>query len=251
MGLDYSIDLLIPADRVEALLLATADVALRRTKRAVARPEWGKARVVPRGAPLPSLEETDEFEKPLVVHLPSGARALLPFTHRFETDPVTLAPGGYGLDLDTVLAFPLDDALRRYKADTDSGKDMEKDGRRYLSVGYIYLTVHLGQRYALFEYTAATTRMSLLFRESRSIHSVFLDLLARAGGGAGLIDVETDEHLLLSDPSRSVQAGELRDELDGFRAESDGDETDLFADRFTEHVLRRMWEMGEEPSGGG
>jgi hypothetical protein len=49
MGLDYSIDLYIPADKVEALLLVTADVVLRPAKSTFVNQKSGRAQIVPRG----------------------------------------------------------------------------------------------------------------------------------------------------------------------------------------------------------
>jgi hypothetical protein len=235
MGLDYSIDLFIPADKVETLLLATSAVALRPAKKMVQDRQRGRAQIVPSGGVIPPLEQSDEYEKPLLIHLPSGRTAIVPFTSNFKTDPVTLPIGGHGLELDAVLVLPVDEAVREFQAKMGFPiyEYEEDDGRLYVGMGMIYLAIFLGGQYALFSYKAATTDMSLLFRKSRAIQGLFLDLLAEADGVAGLIDCEADRFPLLSDPERSVQ-------VDGMDLETCEDIFAFDVDEFVESVLSQL-----------
>jgi hypothetical protein len=173
MGLDYRIALYFPAAGLEDALLAAA---------AMAAPGGG----------------------PIRIELPSGRWLSLPSTHDFRTGDCHLRAGGKGLCLDTVLRFPNDGVLGPY-AELHRGDLDPRHIGSVVEIGYIYLWVHVGRRFVELSFAAATSSMSLLFLESSSIHRQFLDLLQRAGGIAAVIDVETDEFHLLSDPSTKIQ----------------------------------------------
>src|SRR4051794_40799120 len=71
-------------------------------------------------------------------------------------------------------------------------------------VGYIYLSLHLGEQYVRFRFYAATSGMSRLFLRSKSIHKRMSELLHAAGGIIGLISIETSEFPLLEDSSQKI-----------------------------------------------
>ncbi|MEV7871439.1 hypothetical protein AB0P17_36285 [Streptomyces sp. NPDC088124] len=125
--------------------------------------------------------------KPLEITLPGGDRLVLPFTSRFESEPVDSSMSST-LELDMSLMFDVDDALCEY-AQT-SGADPEADGR--VQIGYIYTTIRfeslLRPGYTSLECWAATSGMSRLFARSANIRKVFTGLTADSGGVCCLFD---------------------------------------------------------------
>jgi hypothetical protein len=138
-------------------------------------------------ANLAELAPPTRAVPPLEITLPGGDRLVLPFTSRFESEPVDCSRSGT-LELDTSLMFDMDDALREY-AETN-GPAPEADGR--IQIGYVYATVRFGSflhpGYASVECWAATSGMSRLFARSTSIRKVFTDLTAASGGVCCLFD---------------------------------------------------------------
>ncbi|MGV9453736.1 hypothetical protein [Streptomyces sp. NPDC003635] len=124
---------------------------------------------------------------PLEVTLPGGGRLLLPFTSRFERDPVDCSTSGR-LELDMSLMVDVDDTLREYAR--TGGPEPDADGR--LQIGYIYATVRFASSlhpdYASVECWAATSGMSRLFAQSGSVRKVFTDLAADSGAVCCLFD---------------------------------------------------------------
>jgi len=124
---------------------------------------------------------------PLAITLPGGDRLVLPFTSRFQSEPVDCSTSST-LELDMSLMFELDDALREY-AQTN-GSDPEDDGR--IQIGYVYAAIRfeslLHPGYASVECWAATTGMSRLFARSVNIRKAFTDLTADSGGVCCLFD---------------------------------------------------------------
>lgn len=178
MSVDHSIQLFFPAEQVAAALLATAEMADRR----------GAA----------------ECE----VRLPGGRSLSLPFGAGAERAPVVLEPGGDAEWLSTCLLFRPDEAIRSYlQAHSEHLKDtlVTVEREEYASIGYIYLLVTLGKRYARLSFKAPGADMSLLFVASGSIQGRFLELLRTCEGVLGLIDVESGDYFLLEDPSRTIK----------------------------------------------
>ncbi|MGW1268732.1 hypothetical protein [Streptomyces sp. NPDC002491] len=158
MGLTYSYDIYVRPRNVGRVLANLAELA-------------PPARAVP----------------PLEVALPGGDRLVLPFTSRFESEPVDCSTSST-LELDMSLMFELDDALREY-AQT-SGADPDADGR--IQIGYIYAVIRfeslLHPGYASVDCWAATTGMSRTFARSVNIRKAFTDLTADSGGVCCLFD---------------------------------------------------------------
>ena len=83
--------------------------------------------------------------------------------------------------------FPLDETLREY------GNLRIADGAgQYALVGCVWSSVVYGERYVLFRGTAATTEMSILFRDSASVRSTFAGIGATASAFAVLFDDEQE-----------------------------------------------------------
>ncbi|SPE99671.1 hypothetical protein [Streptomyces sp. MA5143a] len=158
MGLIYSYDIYLRPRNVATLLTALAERA-----------------------------PTARAGRPLEVTLPGGDRLVLPFTSRFESDPVDCSTSGT-LELDMSLLFDVDDALREY-ARTSSPRP-EADGR--IQIGYIYAMIRFASRlhpgYASVECWAATSDMSRLFARSANVRKLFTDLTTDAGGVCCLFD---------------------------------------------------------------
>ena len=138
-------------------------------------------------ANLAELAPPARAVKPLEITLPGDDRLVLPFTSRFETEPVDCSTSST-LELDMSLMFDVDKALREYAR--TSGPDPEADGR--IQIGYIYATIRfeslLHPGYTSVECWAATSGMSRLFARSANIRKAFTDLTANSGGVCCLFD---------------------------------------------------------------
>lgn len=138
-------------------------------------------------ANLAELAAPGRAVPPLEVTLPGGARIVLPFTSRFESDPVDCSTGGT-LELDMSLTFAVDDALREYERE---GGPAPRTGG-HMRIGYIYATIRfesfLYPDYASVECWAATSRMSRLFGRSGSVREAFAGLAAASGAVCCLFD---------------------------------------------------------------
>lgn len=172
MGLDYSINLYFPADRVGAALRELARIA-------------------------PPGDET-------IVRVPGG-EVCIPFPSGFASrrnhDPVVLVASGAVEHFETTILFPIDEAISR--RDLSSGYETVR-GTEYIRIGYIYLTIRLGCLYAEFSFTAATSGMSRLFVASESIRGRFRELLAAACGVVGWLDEEDYQFHRLDDPTQTI-----------------------------------------------
>ncbi|MET8506518.1 hypothetical protein ABZV60_17970 [Streptomyces sp. NPDC004787] len=161
MGLDYSYEIFTPPRNVGRALTRLAELA-------------------PQGRDTP----------PLPVTLPGGEQVIVPFTSNFKSEPVDCSAGGT-LELDTVIAVGVDDAVREFFLRDSDGVD--EQGR--VSVGYVYLTVTFSRarhpNFASLEFMAATTGMSRMFEQSASVRKLFTDLTATTGGVCCLLDTET------------------------------------------------------------
>ncbi|WP_371102607.1 hypothetical protein [Streptomyces sp. PU_AKi4] len=127
---------------------------------------------------------------PLTVTLPDGDRIVVPFTSCFKSEPVDCSTAD-SLSLDTSIMFGVDEAVREYH-----DGDVEPDELGRVQIGYICLTVRFAPerhpRFALLDFTAATSGMSRLFERSASVRTVFTDLTAAGGGVCCLLDTESD-----------------------------------------------------------
>ncbi|MFF2431971.1 hypothetical protein [Streptomyces mirabilis] len=162
MGLDYSYEIIVPAQNVARALVELTELAPP-TRRMM----------------------------PLTVTMPGGDQVVVPFTSNFKSEPVDCSTSGR-LELDTSIMFGVDDAVREFCGDRDSEPD--EFGR--IAIGYVYLTVQFAPaphpRFASLAFTAATSGMSRLFERSASIRAVFTSLTAASGGVCCLLDTESD-----------------------------------------------------------
>ena len=101
-------------------------------------------------------------------------------------------------DFITVLSFEPDPELLDYY-DRDNAQITHKHQR--VEIGYIYMTLYpnscaysddFDPWLVMLRLTAATSNMSILFLESLSMRSAFVDLLERFKGVYGLIDREEE-----------------------------------------------------------
>jgi hypothetical protein len=177
MGLDYSINLCFPSDRLGPALALLASMATEVIR-------------FPDGQQSPQGGTT--------VRLPSGNSVALPFTSAWASGTVDLPFGGEAR-FETGLLFPLDDAIREsciHQVEVIGGEE-------FAQVGYIYLTIRLGCLYAELSFLAATSGMSRLFVNSASIRGRFRELLDEGGGVAAWLDMEAGEFHSLAEPSRT------------------------------------------------
>ena len=172
MGLDYSYSLRFRRSQLAEILLAVADIA------------------------KPSLKP------PLELTLPSdGGTVSLPFTSRFKTEPIVCDSHKY-LSFDTVLCFESDDVLERYSKMEDARglPSLARDDQGRICLGYVYLSVGLKayndpdiRDHLDFNFTPASSQMSLLFAASESIRRSFVQLLKDHNGMLGQF-VDSDNH---------------------------------------------------------
>lgn len=163
MGLDYEYSLRFRRNQLAEILLAVADVA----------------------QPLP--------HPPLEVILPGGVGSIrLPFTSRFKVEPVFCDARDH-LSFDTALWFESDDVLERYaNACEAEGHPLARDGQGRIRLAYVYLFIWLkihdnndNQEYLDFDFTPATSQMSLLFAASESVRRSFVQILRDHDGILG------------------------------------------------------------------
>jgi len=172
MGLDYSYEIFLPA------------------------------RNIPRALDeLVKLVPPARSEPALTLTLPGREQLLVPFTSRFKHDPVDCSTGE-DLELDTVLRFELDEAVREYHLACNVGREQaglgtwELDESGRAAIGYIYLTARFSPKlhphWASLQFTAATSDMSRLFERSASARRTFTGLARDSGAVCCLLDTETD-----------------------------------------------------------
>jgi hypothetical protein len=153
---------------------------------------------------------------------PDGHELTLPFTSSYgitqehrdwdnKTQPIYFEDTAKSIQFNTSLYFEVDEVIEVYMQQTQ--EDFQEQGDEYTDwmplrdsqnrypIGYIYLTVSIdlnrygGNEYRTdlicFDFTAATTSMSLLFEKSTSIRKTFIRLLEEHEGVCGLFDDET------------------------------------------------------------
>jgi hypothetical protein len=206
MGLDYAIDLYFPIEKIKDALLETVCMS------------------------VPHLYE----EGRVTLMLLDGEILDLPYTSHLKAAQFQLKKNSGNYQFDTVLLFPTDTILQTYNQYRNEFPSATyKDG--YEEIGYIYLYLHLGERYVRFRFWAATSDMSRLFLRSKTIHNTMAKLLHSAGGLIGLIMVERSEYPLLENASQKIDIVEfdyIRTEEEYYR---DG-HSDI--DRFVEAILK-------------
>jgi hypothetical protein len=157
------------------------------------------------------------------VRLPDGSSLAVPFTVRLNSGEVALGAEPW-TTFDASLWLPVDEAVRAFvEGDEASDASLRRtrragEGGPEVAIGYVYLTVGVGRRYALLSFSAPTTDMSLLFQNSAAIRGRFDRLLMENGGLLGLFDQEWAHFPLLPDFTRHVVLDEERIR----RADADG-----------------------------
>ncbi|MDX1995667.1 MAG: hypothetical protein SF029_25010 [bacterium] len=132
------------------------------------------------------------------------------------------SPESSSLSFYTVLLFKPDEFT------TESAvRDVVDD----VSVGLLSVIVVVGLKYVQIRIGAVASSQNDLLRYSMAVHEAMTDILARAQGIAGLIDVESYDLLLLTNPSRIIRID--FDEEERFK---DG----RAIDEITEEIIRQL-----------
>jgi hypothetical protein len=143
------------------------------------------------------------------VRLPDGSTLVVPFTVHLQPADVMIGAEAW-TTLDTVLWLPVDEPVRALVTVRGAADPLHPyrwrrgEGAQEVALGYVYLTVGVGARYALFSFTAPTTEYSRLFAESAAIRGRFQRLLTENGGLVGLFDQHGPPFPLLPDLTRHV-----------------------------------------------
>ncbi len=158
MGLDYTYRLFFPRERVPEALEGLAARC--------APPRCGTARI----------------------HLPQGIREF-PFEPFREDALPNWDDESYSFDI--ILHLAADEALEKF---TRIAPQQLEEQRWEIDLGYIYFRVDNPpeETVSCFVFIASGNRMSWAFLDSRSLQSVFSDLLAAHGGLCGLLDRDED-----------------------------------------------------------
>ena len=125
-----------------------------------------------------------------------------PWAGTEKLDPIPYDDQSESLDFMTSLIFEKDAEVAEYaeRYDLDEGSDQQE-----VSIGIIYLTVYNHWKadetankpgLLMFQFTAATTNMSILMAESLAVRNPFIQILERYHGLYGLIDREMDAVLI-------------------------------------------------------
>lgn len=143
-----------------------------------------------------------------------------------------------------ILRFPADDEINEY-FEIGCGVAGRVPPNEVVDLDMFNLYVFAGHHHVELGFTACNSLLSICLKRSCSIHRQFRDLLRRASGVAGLIDVESDDYdyLLLSDPTRVVRLDRqafLNDQID-----PDAGGTDYDVDGFTAALLIKLKHMAE------
>jgi hypothetical protein len=164
MGLDYSVELFFPIENIKAALEAT-------------------------------VENAGEFKAETTIMLPNGDTITVPFANKVEqlnngTKEEVELNANKSMRLILVMRFPFDETIEKFIARSNPFYLAAHQGEADCRIGLIYLGIHCGESYAKFSFTASTSQMSLLFQDSPSVHQVFRNILSKAGGLYGHIDIE-------------------------------------------------------------
>jgi hypothetical protein len=162
MGLDYRFRMDMPAKNVGKVLSTMAEM---RTAQ---------------------VANTDAVSHQSEVILPGGEHMILPYSSKFKDGLVDVSDGS-SLSLDAGLLVRLDERVAEYLV--GELVYVHPGGRVY--IGYIYLDVDFEpDGRAKLAFTAATTKMSLLFQESRSVQAAFIELARLGEATSCRLDIE-------------------------------------------------------------
>jgi hypothetical protein len=164
MGIDYSVNLYYKKHQIEDAILGVISIA--------------------------DLIDEESTE----VELPDGKKMKIPFETIPKKDFVKIASDQKFTNFCTLLNFPIDQPLLEYLENNNARK-----AKGLASIGCIYLDIKVGETYTEFSFTAATSNMSRLFLESKSIQQTFINLLEKTEGLFGLFDIEESFYLSLFD----------------------------------------------------
>lgn len=168
MGTQYSIDLYFPKDSIQAALEA----------------------IIP---------HTVHVEKSTTVILPNGKKMTVPYAGEFiqKYKRIDLSSQEFHT-FALIMLFPYDAYLEEYEKELlqdiattgNSPKEIKQEKKERCKVGYIYLSIHCGETYTQFHFSAAVSRMNNIFLKSISLHNVFKKILEKAGGVYGHINID-------------------------------------------------------------
>ena len=164
---------------------------------------------------------------PCEVVLPHGHHLHLPFGRMQPSAPARVTVGREPGRFDLVLKVPADEV-------TDQWWDEEpylEGGCQYIGLGWITLSVGIGEQYAEMMFYSLGGAVSNILYESPSAHNRLLGVLHEAGGSAGAIVSDTVVEVRdLAPPHRALSI-----DWDWVRADQEAH----FLDRFAESVVRQ------------
>jgi hypothetical protein len=153
---------------------------------------------------LAAIAMTDSGETTIVL---PDCEIVLPFTSGFENKTIVFNETLTRMSFDTSLYFDSDAVIEEHLETLYSQEDREflRDSKGRVGIGFIYLSVEPNLKnvgcgkwkwkpnICRFEFTAATTAMSLLFENSPSIRQTFTHLLEANQGLCGYFH-DSDYH---------------------------------------------------------
>lgn len=103
---------------------------------------------------------------------------------------------------------PMDEFVQAYyeqqKADIQAPA-IDRDGITVFPVGYVDLTISIGQSYAEFSYGVRSSQQNELFAKSTAIHHQFLHILNSANGLVAVLDNEHKQFFDLRDFNKQFE----------------------------------------------
>jgi hypothetical protein len=202
VGWNCSVNVYLPPARIAAALEATAHVA----------------------------DLSHSF--PCEVVLPHGHLLHLPFGRMQPSDPAVVKRGREPGRFDLVLKVPTDEVTDEW---WDEVPNLEEGGQ-YIGLGWISLSVGIGERYAEMMFFGPSGAVSSILYESPSAHRRLLGVLQEAGGLAGAIVSDTVVEVRdLASPHRTLTI-----DWDWVRADKEAHFLDRFAESVVSQCARRQ-----------
>jgi hypothetical protein len=180
MGIDYSIKLYYRIERLEAVLLTFLSIA----------------------APIAGALTT--------IELPNHRSISVPFNSGLQNRSLRLRSQDWEIMLDTRIVFAVDLSILAYLQacgiENEIVRGFLENNRsvNYVSIGYIYLKIRAGYNYVELSFTTETSHLSKLFSDSGAIQAKFIDFMNETDGLFGILDLERDDYLLLTDLARKI-----------------------------------------------
>lgn len=88
--------------------------------------------------------------------------------------------------------IPKDEALRAYEADTWENAGIPPSPSPSTHMGCIYINIMAGENYAVVDFTAATSNMSLAFERSKNVRRHFVTLAGKSNALAMYLDTDME-----------------------------------------------------------